>query len=261
MSRSPPDQNHAACSKSFDDGHSWLTDLVTQSGRLGNASEAFNPNFCRIRAEKLGICSLEKYLEVLKRRETHGGVCSFEITAFHLRWIFEDAAQFFYHFRFDPYFWLIREDIVAQAVSLSKMSATKVTHSVSASLEDRAAAERNFTYDANILKKKIKHVHNMEKLTERWIAEWELAPLRMSYEGITRLTPHQMLNVIARHASLPDVPPVDITPRHEKLGTSRNVEFAERFREEEAEWLAPIEAERAARLDKLDDIRSLVPDL
>jgi LPS sulfotransferase NodH len=235
-------------------GSGWLSGIVEQCGQLGRAKEVFNPNFCRKHADKLGIPSLDTYAEMVARRDNRGGVFSLEVTAYQIRRVFDDEALSFTRFAKDPFFWLIREDIVAQAVSLAKMVTTRVGQSVAATNEARAAAEEAFCYDAKLIKKLLKRIHDMEQLTERWIAEWELAPLRMSYERITRLTPHQMLNVIARHASLPDVRPVDIQPHHEKLGTSRNVEFAERFRQEEAEWLAPVEVARAALKAKLNDL-------
>lgn len=242
-------------------GSSWLTGIVEQSERLGCAREVFNPNFCRLHAQKHGIASLEHYIDYVMRRDNRGGVFGFEITAHHICRTFGGMALFRRHFGGDPAFWLIRQDIVAQAVSLAKMTATKVAQSVAASAEQRAAADAVFTYDPQALKKWLMHILTAERLSEGWFAEWGVRPLRMSYEQITALTPHQMLNVIARHAGLPEVPPVDIQPRHEKLGTARNTDYALRFRADNAGWLAPIETERAVWLEKLDDVAGMVRDI
>lgn len=242
-------------------GSSWLTGIIEQGDSLGCAKEVFNPNFCRVNAQKLGVSNLQDYINFVLRRDNRGGVFSCEVTAPHLNRTFPQTEAFFQLFGEHPSFWLIRQDIVAQAVSLAKMSVTKVGQSVSKSQEERAAADTIFEYDSDLLKKKIVHILKAERQTEEWITQWGLSPLRMSYEQIITLTPHQMLNVIARHAGLPDEPAVDITPRHEKLGTSRNTEFAQRFREEHADWLAPIEAERAHWVEKLDDVAGLVRDI
>lgn len=242
-------------------GSSWLTGIVEQSDRLGCATEVFNPNFCRRHAQRQGIADLEQYIDYAMRRDNRGGVFGFEITANHIRQTFGGPAQFRQHFGADPAFWLIRQDIVAQAVSLAKMAATNVAQSVAVSAEQRAAADAGFAYDPQAIRKSLMRIMSMERLSERWFAKWGLRPLRMSYEQITALTPHQMLNVIARHAGQPDVPPVDIQPRHEKLGTARNTDYAQRFRTEQAAWLAPIEAERAEWLDKLDDVAGMVRDI
>lgn len=242
-------------------GSSWLTGIVEQSDRLGCAEEVFDPNFCRIHAQKLGVSSLEEYIDYVQRRDNRGGVFSFEVTAHQVRRTFPNETMFFNLFKADPAFWLVRQDIVAQAVSLAKMVATRVGQSVAATAEQRAAADAGFAYDPQAIRKWLMHIMAAERLSEQWFAEWGLRPLRMSYEQITALTPHQMLNVIARHAGLPDVPPVDIQPRHEKLGTARNTDYAQRFREQQADWLAPIEAERAVWLDKLDDVAGMVRDI
>lgn len=242
-------------------GSTWLNGIIEQSGSLGRAKEVFNPKFCRIHAQKLGIPNLETYIEYVRRRDNRGGVFSFEVTAHQVRRTFSNETAFFECFTVDPAFWLIRQDIVAQAVSLAKMNATLVGQSVAFSPEQRFEAEAKFTYDPQALKHCLMRILKAERQTEEWIVQWGLSPLRMSYEQIIKLTPHQILNVIARHAGLPDEPAVDITPRHEKLGTSRNTEFAQRFREEHADWLAPIEAERAEWVDKLDDVAALVCDI
>lgn len=242
-------------------GSSWLTGIVEQSDRLGCATEVFNPNFCRLHAQKHGIADLGQYIDYVMRRDNRGGVFGFEITAYHVRQTFGGPARFRQHFGADPAFWLIRQDIVAQAVSLAKMTATKVAQSVAASAAQRAAADAAFVYDPQAIQKWLMHILTAERQCEDWFAKWGLHPLRMSYEQITALSPHQMLNVIARHAGLPDVPPVDIQPRHEKLGTARNTDYAQRFRDEQADWLAPIEAERAVWLDKLDDVAGMVRDI
>ncbi|WP_430450442.1 Stf0 family sulfotransferase [Rhodophyticola sp.] len=242
-------------------GSSWLTGIVEQSDRLGCATEVFNPNFCRRHAQRHGIASLDQYIDYVMRRDNRGGVFGFEITANHIHRTFGDPARFKQHFVADPAFWLIRQDIVAQAVSLAKMAATNVAQSVAASAEQRAAADAAFVYERLAIRKSLMRIMSMERLSESWFAEWGLRPLRMSYEQITALTPHQMLNVIARHAGRPDVPPVDIQPRHEKLGTARNTDYAQRFRDEQADWLAPIAAERAVWLDKLDDVAGMVRDI
>lgn len=185
-----------------DSGSSWLTGIVEQSDRLGRAKEVFKPNFCNLHAQKHGIANLKRYIDYVMRRGNRGGDFGFEVEAPHIRQTFGGPGRFKHHFGADPAFWLIRQDIVAPAMSLAEVTAT------------RTAADATLVYDPQAIQKWLTQILAAERLSERWFAKWGLRLLRMSYEQITALTPHQMVNVIARHAGLPVVPPVDTEPRH-----------------------------------------------
>lgn len=242
-------------------GSSWLTDILSQTGRLSKANEAFNPNFIPNIARVCNASTLEQYINVLIRRHNQGGVYGFEITMHQFEAVFPDPALFLQHFTDGPCFWLIRRDIVAQAVSLAKMVTTSVAHTSHASEEDRRSADSRFEYDARLIRRWLSHILSAERKNEAFFARHGLDPLRLCYEQTTCLSAQQMVDVVTRHLGLPDLPRMSFETKHEKLGTSRNAEYAARFRRDEAGFMAEVDAERAPWLARLHDITAPFEDV
>lgn len=234
-------------------GSSWLTDILSQTGRMGRANEAFNPNFIPNITKAINASNINQYCSVLIRRLNTKGVFGFEITMHQLNAVFHDHEQFIKWFGAGPCFWLIREDIVAQAVSLAKMVTTQVGHTANATDEQRAAADQAFGYDPALIKKWLLHILVAERQNEALFAEYDLTPLRLSYEQITKLGAARVIDLFARHVGVTDLPEMETESTHTKLGTSRNQEYALRFREEEADFVRQVEDERAVWLEKLCD--------
>jgi len=242
-------------------GSSWLTDIIAATGRLSAANEAFNPSFIPKIAQALNATDMDSYIQMLLRRFNTHGVYGVEVTAHQINAVFRNYAAFHRYFGAAPCFWLVRQDIAAQAVSLAKMVTTNVAHTKGPDAETRQSADQRFVYDAALIKRWLKHIHAAEVASETWFAEYGLTPLRMSYEQTTRLSPLQMVNVIARHLGLPDIAPMAFATQHGKLGTDQNTSFADRFREEEAAFMADINAQRGPMLARLDPIGGTVVDL
>ncbi len=232
-------------------GSSWLTDIIAQSGALGAAREFFNPKRLPKMAQSLGAEDLESYIDLLGRRFQAGGVFSFEITAHQLRAVFPDTDTFIAHFGTAPAVWLIRRDIVAQAVSLAKMVSTSVTHTPLASADSRAEADAAFAYDGALIRRWLTHILVAERETEALFAAHAITPLRLSYEEIMAAGTDATLAQLAAHVAIPDLPPVAPQPRHSKLGTAQNADYAARFRQEETSFMQSVEAERARWLAQL----------
>jgi LPS sulfotransferase NodH len=242
-------------------GSSWLTDIIAATKRLSAASEAFNPNFIPGIAQSINATDLDSYVQMLQRVFNTRGVYGVEVTSHQIKAVFGDYAAFHAVFGNAPCFWLIRQDIVAQAVSLAKMITTKVGHTVGSDLKARQEADLAFSYDSAQIKQWLGHIRAAEVRSETWFSDYGLSPLRMSYEATTRLTPLQMVNVIARHIGVADIEPMTFLTQHSKLGTDQNASFARRFRDENADYLAEIEAQRAPMLAKLHPIDDMVADL
>lgn len=233
-------------------GSSWLTDIAKQTGRLSDPGECFNPGFVPRMSKALNASNMDQYLEVLRRRRNTHGVFGFEATFYQIRVTFGSVAAFMEHFQSAPCFWLIRQDIVQQAVSLYKMDVTQVSHKAHSDTESRAAAEAKFVYDREKIKYWVRHLLNKEIGSEAMFKEYGLTPLRLSYEVITAMSAHEVVNVIAHHIGEPVIPVGDLSTEHGKLGTSRNVEFATRFREEEAAWMKEVRETRAPWLSQVN---------
>lgn len=235
-------------------GSSWLTDILSRTKRLSLANEAFNPNFIPKIADTCNASNLDQYINVLLRRHNHRGVYGFEITMHQFEAVFPNSAYFMEHFGKGPCFWLIRQDIVGQAVSLAKMVNTQVAHTAQADTEQRQAADQAFEYNRKDIKKWLKHIIAAERKNEALFDAYSLSPLRMSYEQITSLGAARMIDIVAHHVGAKDMPDVPLESTHTKLGTSRNDEFALRFREDETTFMRDIDDERAPWIELLDDL-------
>lgn len=242
-------------------GSSWLTDLIAATRRLSTANEAFNPGFVPKIAQSIQATNLDDYIQMLLRVFNTQDVYGVEVTSHQIAAVFGSYEPFHAVFGNAPCFWLIRQDIVAQAVSLAKMVTTQVAHTAQTDEQERAQAEQAFSYDAALIRHWLEHIRAAEIRSEGWFAEYGLSPLRMSYEETTRLSPLQVVNVIARHIGVRDIDRQEFVTRHQKLGTAQNVDFARRFRAENATYLAQIDRLRAPMLSRLYPIANMVADI
>lgn len=234
-------------------GSSWLTDILAQTGRLSRAFEAFNPNFVPNIAKAINASNLNQYSNVMCRRFNTQGVFGFEITMHQLNAVYRKKDNFMDRYGAGPCFWLIRQDIVAQAVSLAKMVTTQVGHTANATAEQRQTSDKAFQYDRALIKQWLNHILVAERLNEELFKDYSLTPLRLSYEQITTLGAARVVDIFAQHIGVSDMPETEVESTHTKLGTSLNDEYSARFREEEAAFIRKVDEERAPWLAKLCD--------
>ncbi|WP_420861705.1 Stf0 family sulfotransferase [Algirhabdus cladophorae] len=251
--RSPVAQKRYVILFTARSGSSWLTDVISQTKKLGLPGEAFNPGFIPKMVQGLNVQTLDQHIEILLRRRARGGVHGFEITYHQLNAVFDSEDHFMQHFGDNKFIWLIRKNPVAQAVSLAKMVTTGVGHTAAFSDEEVDQADTSFQYDSSVIKKWLMHNRTAEIATEAMIERYDLKPLRICYESMTKVPQYQLLSVLARHIGTKQIPR-DLIPtesEHSKLGTSRNMEMEEQFRAENAEFVAQIEEDRRPMLDQL----------
>lgn len=232
-------------------GSSWVTSIVKQTGRLSEPGEFFNPNFVPNIARSFGVDNIDDYVEVLSRRKCTNGIFGFQITYFQLRRIFGPERAFLNMFGDSTFFWLIREDIVLQAVSLMKMQQTQIAHHPQANETARAEAEQLFVYDEPGLKHWLDHIREIERRTESMVRRHGLSAHRMSYERNVALAAPGVTREMARVLGAGDIQAIEYEDVYQKIATPRNSEFAERFREANRTELARLEDERAPALDAL----------
>ena len=233
-------------------GSTWLTDLAIQTGRLGYPVESFDPFTLEEMALDLNAGSLRDYCEVLPRKRVTNGVAGFEITHHQLRVVFRSDDQFRAFFPDPRVFWLIRKDILAQAVSLHKMTSVKVAHATLLTPQEIAAREAKFSYDADRIAHWINHIHVAEQRTEALFAAAGWHPMRLSYEQNVDMGANAVLNSMARFLSLGDVQTGDApVTGHQKLANGKNAEFAARFAAERPDYVEEVAAQRATSLEKL----------
>jgi LPS sulfotransferase NodH len=237
-------------------GSSWLSSVLTRAG-LGIGTELFNPNFMPRMAQNFGARTLGEYVSLGPRYQSRNGVCSFEITGHQLKVVFADPSDFHAAFPDAVSYWLIREDIVAQAISLQKMVETGLAHATTIDAEGRRQADERFAYDAQAIRKWVLHSLMAEQVSERFFADFGVTPIRMSYERNIALGEEGLVALFHAHLGMvvpPTPPKATEENRHEKLATDKNREFAERFRAENADFLAEIAEERTETLAKLDSL-------
>jgi trehalose 2-sulfotransferase len=241
-------------------GSTWLADTLEATGQLGRAREYYNPKLLPARAQKLQSKDLATYADMLPRHFNIADVFSFEITSHQIYAVFGPYRNFHKIYGGYPCFWLIRQDIVSQAISLAKMVTTNVAHARDSEDRKIIESEHAFVYDNDFIKKWLVHIRNGEKKSEEMFAEYSLSPMRLSYEQITAMSAHRVVNLVAKHADLPNVPLMEYPSPLQKIGSTQNVLYADRFREENKDFLRKIDEERAEMLSKLNSNPALAPD-
>jgi len=255
--RRPPPHTVFAVHFTPRSGSSWLTEVLSRSQALGAPGEIFNPAFVPQIARKLNATSREEYVHAIQRRRARGGVFGFEATGHDVKAVFGSYDTFQTYFGQATDFWLLREDIVLQAVSLFKMAAVRVSHSTQVTAGALDEADSRFAYDSRQIERWITHLMVAERRTEAYFADWKRRPWRLSYERITAAGADAVEAWFADRlgVTLPAAAPEAAETGHRQLRTDKNTEFAERYRAENPELVAAIEAERRPRLAALDDPR------
>ncbi|TDL83517.1 hypothetical protein E2L08_02405 [Palleronia sediminis] len=228
-------------------GSSRLTEILARTGRLGHAHELFNPNFMPAIAATLGAGDLDGYIAAARRGLAVGGTLGFEITAHQMRRVFGGPRGFRRAFPEARSVWLIREDIVAQAVSLARMVGSGVAHSV----EPHADSAPPFPYDAAGIRRWLDHILRAEDRDAAFFDSFGIAPLRLSYERSIAVPPAALAARIADHAGVALGPASDAPLSHAKIGGAENAAHAARFRADHPRLVARIARRRRARLDLL----------
>ena len=231
-------------------GSSWLTDILRTSQKVGNPSEWLNPNHVGNIAKAINAHDIDSYVAMLRRKQVRGGIFGLETTYYQLNKIFPDNADFFTHFgAWTESFYLIREDIVAQAVSLSKAVLTGVYHAVVTPAEELERADEEYGYDRGDILNWLDHIRSLEIKTEAFFAKFGIEPIRLSYEAITTSADatvsafFRKLNVEAAVDELP-------VSGHRRIATEKNSAFATRFRAENSTFMRKIDAARAPLIEK-----------
>ncbi|TFL17107.1 Stf0 family sulfotransferase [Jannaschia formosa] len=231
-------------------GASWLCDIATGSGQLGRPVQSFEPRLMRRTAEAYNARSLDEYCELLPRKRARGGVWGLAVSYPQIRAAFPSEEDFLDRFGALPAVWLIRRDIVAQAVSLAKMRATGLAHAPQADAVRIAAADDDFRYDPGLIGQAMDRIRAAETATEVIFEAAGIQPLRMSYEENCAHPPAHLLKLIGHHAGRAEmtVRARSVSSKHVRIATAQNANYAERFREEEAARVAELEEARAPLL-------------
>lgn len=233
-------------------GSSWITDIAGKTRKLGLPGEVFNPNFLPKITQSYNATTMDEYCDILKRRRNTQDVFGFQITYHQLAAVFRSETDFLKRFPSPTCFWLIRRDIVAQAVSLYKMVQTQVGHAPQLDTDEIRAREQSFTYDGPAIRHWVQHILSAEMKTEAMFARHGLTPLRMSYERNIALHPNHLVNVIGKHVGIAHMRMKPLQSGHSKIATARNDAFAAEFRNDYAGFVQEVADQRHEMLSRID---------
>ena len=234
-------------------GSTHLKDLLSSTNALGHPREIFNPNVLSKLAQSVGARSLDEYADLTGRNWQNGGTAGFEITFRHVLYAFKNQSHFFRIYSEGVFFWLIREDIVAQAVSASRLRQTRVSSTVVAGPAAARNSEDVFRYRPAQIRRYIRRLRWIEKATERFFRAHDIAPVRLSYELLTRTRPNDLCQVFADRTGTAIDPKVSVSSRYTKLESAKAVAFTKKFRASHTRWLRRVEAERSAMISAVGD--------
>ena len=237
-------------------GSSWLTDVVGSSRKMGRPEEYFNPNFVPNIANRINADNMINYTKMAKRHLHFGGIFGFEVTYYQiLKAVGEEAfSQLFPNTT--KTFYLIREDIVLQAVSLAKAVNTSVFHSVSASDDQIREADTAFIYDGKEIDRWLEHILDQEKKFQVFFGTYGYQPNRISYEKMMAAGREKMIRYFSKQLGVALDEESEVAERHRKIGSNVNSEFADRYREEFAKKITRIDSERLEYLSAIPPLKT-----
>jgi LPS sulfotransferase NodH len=223
-------------------GSTWLTSILSATRLLGYPREYINPAFVRGIATATNSRDASGIIAILRRRrKTRNGVFGIEITSPQLQLYGEE--EFFKGFEQPPiFFFLWRDNIVAQGISLYRAVNTKRFHS-----SDPPTPPPS--YDVEEIARWIRQVAHVENRNCLLLRRRGIRPRWIRYEDII-LSRSKTINLFAK------VLDVRILPRRwknaspqelQKIGDGWNHDAEERFRADQPDFIATIEENRRVK--------------
>ncbi len=239
-------------------GSSRLTDLLRRAHSLGQPDEFFNPAIVPNQARFLKARSLEDYVEKLRSHRAKQGVFGCEITYLQMLMSFRTNARLTRLINPTAVVFLMREDLVAQAVSVTRMVQTGVSQSVSSNAEEKMRAEADFAYNPKSILSALLRLYVLESQADRASRYSGLPPLRLSYEMLISAAPSDVVATIRQHVGAPASDDSAVQSPHQKLSGDKSRQMIQKFREEHPRLVRWLDRRRAARLASLAPARALL---
>jgi LPS sulfotransferase NodH len=241
-------RDHAPADRSFlvfftpRSGSSWLTKIVSATKSLGFLEEYINPDFLPDVARQMHATDQATLLAMLKRwAKTKNGVFSIEVRAVDVDLFGEE--EFFEAFSPSTVtFFLWRDNIVAQGISLYRAVTTKRYHSTDAPAASPA-------YDAEAIAGWMRHIVEIENENLTLLQRRGLHARFLRYEDIVR-------DRATTLATFSDAVRVDLTPEQFEAGQEQdlhkiadewNYSAEQQFRQERRDFIWDLEGERLIR--------------
>ncbi|MEM9014222.1 MAG: Stf0 family sulfotransferase [Pseudomonadota bacterium] len=233
-------------------GSSWLRDVLRSTNLLGWPDEWFSTDMLPAFCKSLNANSLDAYTTLQRSQgQSPNGVFGVTINWHDLPALWPDIitnprSGFFRNFPATETFAfsLHRRDIVAQAVSIWRVTQTGVFDVVNSTPEKRAEAEKNFYYDEGLIQKWLDHIATNERSMLGFFKAHDIKPRTLVYEDVTAAGAREAARFFV-NAVAPDAPiAFEAASRHEKIATDKSSAFAERFRLDHPALVDEIEDRR-----------------
>jgi LPS sulfotransferase NodH/glycosyltransferase involved in cell wall biosynthesis len=171
-------------------GSTLLTDLILQTGQMGNPIEWFNPHSFAYINKLYGYdpTNFDNYIhKLLTEQRSDNGVFGAEIEYSQLNKFFAvDKIWDYFDIDNTKIIFLNRKDKVKQAVSFYRAMNTGLWHSRTPQTQP---VNSDIKYDVHLLKNALTTIINLELNLEKFFIKYNISPLRLSYEYL--LSSHQ----------------------------------------------------------------------
>lgn len=234
-------------------GSTWLTERAKTSGMLGEPTEWFNEDFIARETvalgaappKVLGTADINKYIiYLIERNSSRGGVFGVELSRFHTEWICELLENKEGIMKLFKPFYLRRENMVRQAISLYKSAETGYFHSYQM-YEEFAHRLDALSYDSERICFWYNHLIECEIWFERMFHEVGLEPDRFFYEDLTADIEAVLNWMYARIVPRPDTRISVRAPNLiNSISDNTNIEWETRFRLECAAFIEDMSLRR-----------------
>lgn len=211
-------------------GSTYLCDMMMKTKRLGMPEEVLGQLSIPGRMKNIPGRTPEEYIRNACRvKRTANNVAGLKASWFQFQNFIGAMHDQTYLTGF-KYIYLTRRDLVAQAVSLYKATASSVFHTHKRHSESAISQLEALEYDYEAIKNWHDHIAAQEKGWQNYFYNQRIFPLCITYEEIE----DDILAVLKRIACYIAVDPENISMPPEpsvfsKVGDSRNSEWSRRF--------------------------------
>jgi len=222
-------------------GSSLLTDLMSSTGVLGKPGEWFNHDLVSRARNTLpgGASTPEEFVQKIQRyRVSDNGVFGAQLVWPHLENIIEAGCESSLVDRDEAIIVHLRQNIVAQAISLYLASESGYFHSSQAN-----NARYLPSYSAEGIRSQLGNLLEQECNLSAYLQKHRSDRLRFSFYEELAENPQQTVNALGKFVGV-ECSSADIHSPRKKIATGINREFEERFRAEHADELLRLLGER-----------------
>lgn len=234
-------------------GSTWLTEQASLTGLLGIPQEWLNQTFIHgldpalgcLPPRAVGATDINAYLEIsIAKSQSTDGVAGIQLSRWQTGWVCEIADDPKSLIKLTTPFFLRRKNLVDQAISLYRSNESGLFHSYQSGHGDLRERFDATQYVPERIRAVCEELLRDELWFETFFAQRKIAPYCFTYEDMLRDMPavlQWMRGVLGAPASKPASGQVETMYR---ISDGRSHEWGDRFRREEADFVAAIEVAR-----------------